>query len=124
MPARLSRTFQNLRLFEDLDLVENVLIGLHPFFLGHLRLSWLAALLGFSSSRNVEHESRVRALEMLGVVGLKEHAFVKARDLPYGLKKRLELARALVAERAFYYSMSQRLDWDRLNSMTFFGASP
>jgi ABC-type branched-subunit amino acid transport system ATPase component len=96
--AGIGRTFQNLRLFEELDLVENVLIGLHPQYAGGRGLRGLAALAGTRGARRLERESRARAREALEEVGLGGLTDERARNLSYGLRKRLELARVLVGE--------------------------
>jgi ABC-type branched-subunit amino acid transport system ATPase component len=94
--AGVGRTFQNLRLFDELDLVENVLIGLHPEVAGGRGARAVGALLGTRGERRRERESRARAREALELVGLGRWAGERAGDLSYGLRKRLELARVLV----------------------------
>jgi ABC-type branched-subunit amino acid transport system ATPase component len=96
--AGVGRTFQNLRLFEELNLVENVLIGLHPHYAGRRGLSGVAALVGTRGARRLERESRARAREALEDVGLGALADEQASNLSYGLRKRLELARVLVGK--------------------------
>jgi ABC-type branched-subunit amino acid transport system ATPase component len=94
--AGVGRTFQNLRLFEELDLVENTLIGLHPELAGRGGARAVAALLGTRGARRRERDARTRALEALELVGLSPWSGERAGDLSYGLRKRLELARVLV----------------------------
>ena len=72
-----ARTFQNLQLFRTMSVLENVLVGAH------------------GRGRSVGSDA---ALEMLDVVGLRERALFPAAALPYGIQKRVELARALVAK--------------------------
>jgi branched-chain amino acid transport system ATP-binding protein len=94
--AGVGRTFQNLRLFEELDLVENTLIGLHPEMAGGGGARAVAALLGTRGARRRERDARARAREALELVGLSPRSGERAGDLSYGLRKRLELARVLV----------------------------
>jgi ABC-type branched-subunit amino acid transport system ATPase component len=87
------RTFQNTRLFANMTVVENVLVGMHC----RIALSMAAVLA--RSPRFQEEESRLwtRAAELLEVVGLGAKANELAKNLPYGEQRRLELARALAA---------------------------
>jgi branched-chain amino acid transport system ATP-binding protein len=94
----IARTFQNLRLFDELDLVENVLIGLHPEYADAGRLGALAALVGGRGARRREQEGRERALEALERVGLGAVSSERARNLSYGSRKRVELARVIVGD--------------------------
>ncbi len=90
----LARTFQNLRLFDSLSVQGNVLVGLHRFAANPL----LAGLLGGAPVRRRQRELEQRALELLALVGLADEADLPAADLPYGERRRLELARALATE--------------------------
>ena len=92
------RTFQNLRLFDELTVLENTLFGLHPNFCEGGRLAWMKAALGMPSARRQEADAKQSALAALGSVGLAEIAPKKVGGLPYGVRKRLELARILVGE--------------------------
>jgi branched-chain amino acid transport system permease protein len=87
----LARTFQNLRLFGDLTVLANVATGLHT----HLRVSLAACFAGLPAAAREEREARDEALRILEFLGLRERAFERAASLPYGLQRRLELARAL-----------------------------
>ncbi len=87
----IGRTFQNLRLFQRLSCLENVLIGLHH----SARAPLLPALLGQRSFRQSQGELRQRALELLELVDLTATARQPAGSLPYGSQRRLEIARAL-----------------------------
>jgi branched-chain amino acid transport system ATP-binding protein len=89
-----TRTFQNIRLFKNMTVLENVLVGMHTRL--PLRL-WdvVAHTPGF---RRQEGRAVVRALELLGLVGLRGKEDHLARNLPYGDQRRLEIARALGAE--------------------------
>ncbi len=86
-----ARTFQNIRLFEDLSVLDNVLVGLHC----RRRTGWWEGLLHSPRYRREEREQRCRALALLEEVGLKEVAHEEAGRLPYGHQRRLEIARAL-----------------------------
>jgi branched-chain amino acid transport system ATP-binding protein len=95
-PDRLSRlgiarTFQNLRLFNPLSCLENVLVGLH----GSARAPLASALLNRSAFRRREADLRQRAQELLELLELAPLAAQPAGSLPYGLQRRLEIARAL-----------------------------
>jgi branched-chain amino acid transport system ATP-binding protein len=92
--AGVARTFQNIRLFSNETVLENVLIG------GHLRqkTSWLQAVFFTPGYLKEDKEMRARALELLDVVGLKDLAGEQARSLPYGAQRRLEIARAMATD--------------------------
>ncbi len=89
--AGLGRTFQNIRLFANMTALENVLVGMHC----RLQTSWVDALLSTPRDRREEQSSRVRAQELLALVGLKGRDELVAKNLPYGDQRRLEIARAL-----------------------------
>jgi branched-chain amino acid transport system permease protein len=89
----IARTFQNLKLFGDMSALENVLVGAHL----HLETSFPAALLGTPGNNRTERQAREEALALLTELGLGERAFDPARSLPYGLQRRLEIARALAS---------------------------
>jgi ABC-type branched-subunit amino acid transport system ATPase component len=95
-----ARTFQNLRLFESLSVLDNMLIGLHTEFVRDRSVygRWSGSLLGTRKSRFVEREASRKAFAQLERVGLKGLASHRVKDLPYGMKKRLEMARALAVE--------------------------
>ncbi len=90
----MARTFQNIRLFGELTVLENVLIGRHC----HSRAGLLGSVLRLPSQRVEEAQIRARALEMLEFVGLKGKEFAQANSLPYGQQRLLELARALASD--------------------------
>jgi branched-chain amino acid transport system ATP-binding protein len=92
--AGVGRTFQNIRLFQNMTAVENVLVGMHL----KLRSNPAEILLSTPRVRNEEVEARRRASEYLALVGLKGRDETLARNLPYGDQRRLELARALASE--------------------------
>ena len=89
----LARTFQNLALFRSMSVLENVLVGDHT----QTRSGWLQASVPLPSATSAEAASRRRALEMLDFVGLAARAQHPVAALPFGLQKRVELARALVS---------------------------
>jgi branched-chain amino acid transport system permease protein len=85
------RTFQNLKLFTDMTVLDNVLVGLHP----HLDVGFWACMLGLPLAKRQERNAREEALRILDFLGLLDKANHIAGDLPYGVQRRLELARAL-----------------------------
>jgi len=90
----IARTFQNIRIFKDMTLLDNVVVGMH----GHLDYGvpgWLFSLPGF---RAQEKRAREKAHELLGWVGLDAKALDTADNLSYGDQRKLELARALATE--------------------------
>jgi len=92
--AGLGRTFQNIRLFQNMTAEENVLVGMHS----QLKANLLDALLSTPRNRREEREARVRAAELLALVGLTGRGDYLAKNLPYGDQRRLEVARALGSE--------------------------
>ena len=90
----IARTFQNIRLFGELTVLENVLIGQHC----HSRSGLLSSILRLPSQKAEEAEIRAKALAMLEFVGFKGREFAKASSLPYGQQRLLELARALASD--------------------------
>ncbi len=89
--AGIARTFQNLQLFGDLTVLENVMVGLHPSF----KASLAEVAFRLPRARREEAQARVRAYALLRFVGLEQAAFDKARNLAYGQARLLEIARAL-----------------------------
>jgi branched-chain amino acid transport system permease protein len=87
----IARTFQNVALFGDMTVLENVLVGLHHTFHGGL----LDVLFRTPRARREERDARGRALSLLEFVGLGRLADERARNLPYGKQRLLEIARAL-----------------------------
>jgi branched-chain amino acid transport system ATP-binding protein len=92
--AGISRTFQNIRLFGQMTVLDNVLVGMHARL--PIRLS--AILLGSRSGRLREAQARRRAMELIELTGLSGRENEWARQLSYGEQRRLEIARALAAE--------------------------
>jgi branched-chain amino acid transport system ATP-binding protein len=90
----IARTFQNIRLFQQLSALENVLAGRHC----RTRAGLLSSLLRPPWQRREERETVALALRELEFVGLKGRALDLARNLPYGDQRRLEIARALATQ--------------------------
>ncbi|MFA9465443.1 MAG: ABC transporter ATP-binding protein [Velocimicrobium sp.] len=87
----IARTFQNIRLFGKMSVLDNVKAALHNEF--HYSLG--SGILHFAKYKKIEHEMDTRALEILEVFGMKEQAEILASNLPYGKQRKLEIARAL-----------------------------
>jgi len=87
----IARTFQNIRLFRELSVLDNIRIANYA----QVKSSPLASLLTLPSFQREEIEIRDRSLEFLGIFGLESLYDVPARNLPYGQQRRLEIARAL-----------------------------
>jgi branched-chain amino acid transport system ATP-binding protein len=85
------RTFQNIRLFEYMTALENVLVGMHHRLKGGI----LGSIFGTRRVRREEKDADTQAREMLAFCGLRGRANTLARNLPYGDQRRLEVARAL-----------------------------
>ncbi len=92
--AGIARTFQNIRLFKDLSVLDNVKVGLH----NHYEYSTLTGILRLPSYFRVEKEMNERAMELLKVFDLDSESESFARNLPYGKQRKLEIARALATE--------------------------
>lgn len=89
--AGIARTFQNIRLFKDLSVLDNVKAGLH----NHYPYSTLEGILRLPKYKKVEREMNEKAMELLKVFGLDDKADYLASNLPYGAQRKLEIARAL-----------------------------
>ncbi|MGW1881878.1 ABC transporter ATP-binding protein [Streptomyces sp. NPDC001970] len=92
--AGIARTFQNIRLFNNMTVLENVLVGRHT----RTKEGLWSALLRGPGFHKAEAASRQRAMELLEFVGLAAKADHLARNLPYGEQRKLEIARALASE--------------------------
>ncbi|NYV73431.1 ABC transporter ATP-binding protein [Streptomyces sp. UH6] len=92
--AGIARTFQNIRLFANMTVLENVLVGRHT----RTKEGLWSALLRLPGFKRAEEESRARAMELLEFTGLAHKADHLARNLPYGEQRKLEIARALASE--------------------------
>ena len=89
--AGLGRTFQNIRLFQNMTAMENILVGMHI----KLRANLVDAMFSTPKNRREEISSRERAAELLALVGLRNRGEDLAKNLPYGDQRRLEIARAM-----------------------------
>jgi branched-chain amino acid transport system ATP-binding protein len=87
----LSRTFQNIRLFEKISVLDNIIISLQR----QPEYNLIQAFLRTKKVRQEDNNAREKAKEYLELVGLSEYANAIAGSLPYGLQRRLEIARAL-----------------------------
>jgi branched-chain amino acid transport system ATP-binding protein len=90
----ISRTFQNIRLFANMTVLDNVLIGMHP----RLRSTPLGALMRLPSVKREEQAARQTARDLLAYVGLAGKGIETAKNLSYGDQRRLEIARALASQ--------------------------
>ncbi len=89
--AGIARTFQNIRLFKELSVLDNVKAGLH----NHYKYTTLEGIFRLPKYFKVEKEMNEKAMELLRVFGLEEEAQTLASNLPYGKQRKLEIARAL-----------------------------
>ena len=90
----LARTFQNVRLFRQLSVLENVMVGRHV----RTTTGVWGAMLGTKRSQKEESAIREYSMHLLSEVGLDNVAYQQAQTLPYGAQRRLEIARALATE--------------------------
>jgi branched-chain amino acid transport system ATP-binding protein len=89
-----ARTFQNIRLFADMSVVENVMTARHL----RARQGLADAIVGTPRHHGEERETRARSMELLRLLGLEAQADEHATSLPYGSQRRLEIARALATD--------------------------
>lgn len=87
----IARTFQNIRLFKDLSVIDNVKVGLHNQY----HYSLLTGILRLPKYRKVEKEMNEKAMSLLKVFDLDKEKDFLASNLPYGKQRKLEIARAL-----------------------------
>ena len=90
----IARTFQNIRLFGELSVLDNVIIARHL----HTRSNIITGVLGLPLAVKEEENSKQKALELLTLIGLDNRTEEKAKNLAYGDQRRLEIARALALE--------------------------
>lgn len=90
----IARTFQNIRLFKDLSVLDNVKAGLH----NHYQYSTLEGIFRLPRYYKIERAMDERAMELLKVFDLDHEADYKASNLPYGKQRKLEIARALATD--------------------------
>jgi branched-chain amino acid transport system ATP-binding protein len=92
--AGIARTYQNTRLFSGMTALEQVMVGMHA----RLQTGFFGAVLRTPAARREEREARLKALSLLAFVGLRGAEEQLAQNLPYGLLRRLEIARALASQ--------------------------
>jgi len=90
----IGRTFQNIRLFQNMTALENVLVGMHS----RMKANLFNSILRTPAVRGEEKRVRERGFELLEFTGLRRKAGEAAKNLPYGDQRRLEVARALATE--------------------------
>lgn len=90
----IARTFQNIRLFKDMSVLDNVKVALH----NHHKYSTIEAILRMPKYFKVEKEMDEEAMKLLKVFDLNKEADIYAANLPYGKQRKLEIARALATE--------------------------
>jgi branched-chain amino acid transport system ATP-binding protein len=92
--AGIARTFQNIRLFGDMTVLDNVKVGMH----NRMKYSMWAGLLRTRAYRETEHDMNRKALKLLKVFGMEDKAELSASALPYGQQRKLEICRALASD--------------------------
>ena len=92
--AGIARTFQNIRLFHNLSVIDNVKVGLHNLY----KYSTATGVFRLPKFFSTEKEMNKKALELLGVFDLDKEAYLPASGLPYGKQRKLEIARALATQ--------------------------
>ncbi|EST11750.1 ABC transporter ATP-binding protein [Sporolactobacillus laevolacticus] len=90
----IARTFQNIRLFNEMTVLENVLVGMHQ----NLKAHWVGTLLQLPHIRKMEEAAKVEAYDILKYVGLEDYVNENAGNLAYGAQRRLEIGRAMAAK--------------------------
>lgn len=92
--AGVARTFQNIRLFDKLTVLDNVKVGMH----NSIHYGLFSSILRLPSYYKEEKRADEKAMSLLAILGLDQFADVEAGNLPYGAQRRLEIARALATE--------------------------
>ena len=90
----ISRTFQNLRVFPNITVLENILIGLHC----KIDISLWDVYLHFLKTRKIEAQAREKAMKVLAIADLTDSHDILAKNLPYGKQRLLEICRAIVSD--------------------------
>lgn len=90
----MARTFQNIELFENLNVVDNLMLGRH----NHLAYGWPSAVVWLGKARNEELRNRRRVEEIIDFLEIEAYRQLPVGMLPYGVQKRIELGRALAME--------------------------
>jgi len=94
--AGIARTFQNIRLFNNMTVQRNVMVGLHNR--DEFKCSMIESILRLPRHFKVEKQMKAKALEILEIFGLADEANSLACNLPYGKQRKLEIARAIATE--------------------------
>ena len=92
----IARTFQNIRLFTEMSALDNVKVGMH----NAIKCGFISSLLRLPAYYKAEKAANQKAMDLLEFMGLADVAHVKAGSLPYGVQRRLEIARALATDPA------------------------
>jgi len=90
----IARTFQNIRLFNNMTAIENLMVGQEA----HLKSTWIGAILGTKATREENAATENEANRLLDFVGLRGKGDLLAKNLPYGDQRRLEIGRALASK--------------------------
>ena len=90
----IARTFQNIRLFNNLTVLENVLIGIHNIEYYNI----IDTIFKTNKYKNVEAKMKNKAIDLLKIFNLDQYSNIKARNLPYGKQRELEIVRALASK--------------------------
>lgn len=90
----IARTFQNIRLFNEMPVLENVMVGMHQ----HLKMNWLSMLFHLPKALKEEAEAEKEAYQLLNYVGLADLLNEHSGNLSYGAQRRLEIARAIATK--------------------------
>jgi len=90
----IARTFQNIRLFTGMTVLENILVGVHD----RMKSGLLASIIHTASQQKEEKEAREEEMKLLAFVGLDKDADRLATELPYGKQRKLEIARAMATK--------------------------
>ena len=93
----IARTFQNIRLFKELSVIDNVMVGRH-FHAGNTHNRTIQAILSYLNVEKEEKKTYMDAMKWLEFFGLEDLRNEKAKNLPYGYQRELEIARALATE--------------------------
>ena len=105
--AKVARTFQNIRLFAGMTVLENLIVAQHNTLMRASGFT-IAGILGLPAYRRAERQATQKAVQWLERVGLVERADDPAADLPYGAQRRLEIARAMCTIPSSCASTSRR----------------
>ncbi len=90
----ISRTFQNIRLFNNMTVIENLMVGQER----HLKSNWIGAIIGSRGTKREDEAAEKEARRLLRFVGLRGKGDLFAKNLPYGDQRRLEIGRALASK--------------------------